>query len=147
MRSEDIATALRWHAEIFVSDKHHVADEICAPDFRWHNPNLPEEFRRGPEGAKAFARALRAAYPDYDLPHKDTVAEGDRVVTRWEFVGTNQGELLGIPATGREVRITGIDILRVVEGRITDLWQEFDVFGWFSQLGVVQMVQPASVGA
>jgi steroid delta-isomerase-like uncharacterized protein len=142
MRSEDIATALRWHGEVFIADKHDVAEEICAADFAWHNPNIPEQFRRGPAAAKEFARALRAAYPDYDLPHKYTVAEGDRVVTMWEFVGTNEGEFLGVPATGKRVQITGIDVFRVVDGKITDLWQEFDMLGWLSQLGIVQIGAP-----
>jgi predicted ester cyclase len=147
MRSEDIATALRWHGEVFVADKHGVADEICAPGFRWHNPNVPEQFRSGAAGAKDFARLLRAAYPDYDLPHKYTIAESDRVVTMWDFVGTHEGEFLGVPPTGVRVHITGIDIFRVVDGRITDLWQEFDVFGWFTQLGVIQMVVPETATA
>jgi steroid delta-isomerase-like uncharacterized protein len=146
MTSEDIATALRWHAEVFVADKHHVAEQICAPDFRWHNPNIPEQFRSGPAGAVEFARLIRAAYPDYDLPHKHTIAEGDRVVTLWDFVGTNEGEFLGVPATGNRVHISGIDVFRVVDGRITDLWQEFDMLGWLSQLGTVQIGVPETVG-
>jgi steroid delta-isomerase-like uncharacterized protein len=147
MRSEDIASALRWHGEIFVADKHHVAHEICAPDFRWHSAHIPEQFRSGPAAAIEFAKLLRAAYPDYDLPHQHTVAEGDRVVTLWEFVGTNEGDFLGVPATGKRVRIGGIDVFRVVDGLITDLWQEFDMLGWLSQLGVVQIGAPEAVAA
>lgn len=143
MRSEDVASALRFHGEIFSADRHAAAAEILASDFRWHNEHLPEAYRGSAEGVVEFARALRAAYPDYELLHRDTLAEGDRVAVRWEFVGTNRGELLGVPPTDRRVRVSGIDWFRVVDGRITDLWQEFDVMGWMQQLGVVPAPEEA----
>jgi steroid delta-isomerase-like uncharacterized protein len=143
MTSEDIATALRFHGDIFSAGRHAAAGEILSDRFQWHNDHLPEQYRTSVEGVVEFARALRAAYPDYELLHRDTAADGGRVAVRWEFTGTNHGELLGVPATGRRVRVSGIDWFHVADGRITEMWQEFDVMGWMQQLGVI----PAPGGA
>lgn len=96
---------------------------------------------------QAFSRAPGAAHPNCGLPHKSSRRGRDRVVTRWELVVTKQREPLVMPATGREVRITGIDGPRVTDGRITDVRRMFDVLEWLSQLGVAQMVPPAAAGA
>lgn len=73
-----------------------AAGEIYAPDFVAHNPNSPEEIH-GPEGVKQLASAFRSAFPDMQSTVEDQIAEGDKVVTRYTFSGTHQGELMGIP--------------------------------------------------
>ncbi len=79
----------------------------------------------------------RMAYPDTHFAVEDQVAEGDKVATRWTAVGTQQGELMGIPATGKKVTVTGMTINRIVNGMIMESWNNFDALGQLQQLGVV----------
>ncbi len=68
---------------------------------------------------------------------EDVVAEGDRVVVRWSAQGSHEGELMGIPATGKPVKVTGIDISRIVAGKIVEAWGEFDGMGIMQQIGAI----------
>jgi steroid delta-isomerase-like uncharacterized protein len=79
-------------------------------------------------------REYRTAFPDLRMTFEDQVSEGDRVVTRWTATGTNLGPFQGMAATGRQARVSGIFINRVVGGRITDTWSSFDRFGLVQQL-------------
>jgi steroid delta-isomerase-like uncharacterized protein len=80
---------------------------------------------------------FRNAFPDFRAVIHDLIAEDDKVVTRKTFDGTHEGELLGIPPTGKEVTIELIDILRVADGKITDHWNVVDQLGLMQQLGVI----------
>jgi predicted ester cyclase len=59
---------------------------------------------------------------------------GNKVVARWSSSGLHRGEFMGIPATGRRVTLKGIDLFRLVDGRIADLWQEIDLMGILQQI-------------
>jgi steroid delta-isomerase-like uncharacterized protein len=131
------ALALRAHLEVMNQAKLDVADEIFDAGVVWHTSLLPPEAQRGPEGFKLFARTVRAAFPDFRLIEDDTIAEGDKVVNRWTFRGTHQGEFVGIPATGKQVMTTGIDIFRIANGKIVEVWQNSDQLGLLQQLGAI----------
>jgi len=67
------------------------------------------------------------------------------VVVRWTMRGTNTGDivtLMHIPATGKQVTLTGIGISRTVEGKTVELWNEQDYLGLFQQLGLIPVPQP-----
>ena len=68
---------------------------------------------------------------------EDLIAEGDKVVGRITAYGTHTGELFGVPATGREIRVSGIAIWRISDGKIVEHWHETDGLGLMQQLGVV----------
>ena len=59
------------------------------------------------------------------------------VVERFTARGTHQAELMHIPATGREVSLPGINILRLRDGRIVERWGVLDLLGFMQQLGAV----------
>jgi steroid delta-isomerase-like uncharacterized protein len=87
----------------------------------------------------------RTAYPDTKLTINDQIASGDQVVTRWTATGTHQGELLGIPATDKQVKVTGIFIDRVEGSKITESWAEFDALGMMQQLGAIPAPSPSPI--
>ena len=64
----------------------------------------------------------------------DQLAEKDRVSTRWSATGMHTGEFAGIPATGREVTLSGIDIHRVSGDRLVELWEQLDLASLVAQL-------------
>ena len=78
-----------------------------------------------------------SAFPDTQMTVEDELADGDKVATRWTATGTHTGELMGIPPTGKQVTVTGMDINRLVGGKIVEHWGEFDQMGMMQQLGVV----------
>jgi len=90
----------------------------------------------GLEGLKDILRAMRAGFPDLVFSTEEQIAEGDKVASRFEWTGTHRGEFLGIPATGRFVRVWGIVIDRLEEGRIKDTRIIMDTLGLMVQLGV-----------
>ncbi len=84
-----------------------------------------------------------AAFPDGQMTIEDLVAEGDRVVARTTFNGTHQGEMQGIPATGKAVSVSGITIFRLDNGKIAEGWLVNDNLGLMQQLGVIPATQAA----
>ena len=88
-------------------------------------------------GLSALYLLLFAAFPDIQYTVEALLAEGDKVVVRWTARGTHTGELMGIPPTGKQVTVTGVNIGRVANGRIVEEWGEFDMMGMMQQLGVV----------
>jgi steroid delta-isomerase-like uncharacterized protein len=134
--SEDLKALARRELEIFSHGDFSVADEIISPDYVGHDPATPEPIR-GPEGVKEQAAGYRAAFSDLALTIDHQVAEGEYVVTRWTARGTHDGELFGIPATGRSVTTTGISVERVVDGKIVEDNTVWDALGLMQQIGAV----------
>ena len=110
-----------------------VIDELFAADFVDHSvpPGLPPDRA----GVKMQFAMFFSAFPDLHVVIHDQVAEGDRVVTRKTFHGTHQGDMMGIPPTGRSIAFDMIDILRVRGGKITDHWVAVDQGLLRAQLG------------
>jgi steroid delta-isomerase-like uncharacterized protein len=90
----------------------------------------------GLEGLKDILRVMRSAFPDLDFAIQEQIAEHDKVASRFEWAGTHKGEFLGVPATGRRVRVWGVVIDRLEEGRIKDTRIIMDTLGLMVQLGV-----------
>jgi predicted ester cyclase len=80
---------------------------------------------------------LLTGFPDVKLTHEFEVERDDRVVIRWTAKATHTGEFVGIPPTGKPAIVSGIDIFRVEEGKLAELWQEWDQLGMLRQLGVI----------
>lgn len=112
-----------------------VIDEIVAEEFVSHSapPGLPP----GREGVWMWASAFRAAFPDLWSQVEDVIVEGDQVVERFSGGGTHRGELFGIPPTGVQMQTTGINILRIVGGKVVEHWGNSDDLGVMRQLGVI----------
>jgi predicted ester cyclase len=114
------ATVLRFVDK--VQNQHEIGalDELFSPDFVDHSgistkPNL--------DGTKQFFTTFFTAFPDIQVTIHDQVVEGDKVWMRKKFKGTHQGEFMGLPPTGKPVKINVIDIHRVVDGKIIEHWR------------------------
>ena len=131
------AVVRRFFEEVWNKGKLNVLDEIIAKDHVSSGPGSLPGLPTGPEGSKQFVTVYRNAFPDVHFTIDDQLAEGDQVVTRWTGHGTHQGELVGIPATGKSSTVTGITENRIVDGKIVESWNIFDQFGMMQQLGVI----------
>lgn len=91
----------------------------------------------GVSGLQDAIRAMRTGFPDIMFTIVEQIVEGDKVASRFEWTGTHKGEFLGIPATGKAVRVWGIVIDRLEDGRIKDTRILMDAAGMMGQLGVL----------
>lgn len=132
------AVSRRWFLDMFSQGKLELADQVNTTDYDNHDPYLPPgSLGRGPAASQALITLYRGAFPDVQFTIDDQVAEGDRVVTRWTATGTNNGSLMGMPATGKAVTISGIGVDRFVGGKIAETWPSYDLLGMLQQLGFV----------
>ena len=110
-------------------------DEIISADYVHHDASSPAA--AGIDGYKQFVKYYMNAFPDAHFTIDDAFTSGDSEVTRWIVTGTHQGELAGIPPTGRRFSVTGISIARIANGKIIESWNNWDALGLMQQLGVV----------
>ncbi|MBA2276666.1 MAG: ester cyclase [Chloroflexia bacterium] len=130
--SSDPATvATRFFDELHTAGDLDAAAELVAPGAFVHTP---DGVMRGPDGIAELVTTLRTAFPDATFPIAEVVVAGDTVLVRWSMVGTHQGEFGGIAPTGTAVKMDGIAILRVHNGRIVEDWVQYDRLGLLQQL-------------
>ena len=110
-----------------------VFTEYYAPDCVMHST----------EGDRSFEEELKetvlyfAACPDFKFTPEDIIAEGDKVVTRWTAYGTHEAPIRDIPATGKRVKVNGVTIKRLADGKVVEEWSLFDMFGVMQQLRAI----------
>jgi steroid delta-isomerase-like uncharacterized protein len=110
-------------------------DEVFWPDVLIRTP-LPIK-TTGAEAFKEVFATLFRAFPDLHVAIEDLIEEGDKVVARNTVTGTNLGEYMGRPPTGKSVTYNEIFILRFADGRIAEIWGVVDVLAQLRQLGVI----------
>ena len=145
---ENKAIVQRILSEFWLGGNLAVLDELLAPDCINHEQSNPEQ--RGKAACKQWANDVRLVnrrgFPDYDITPEDIVAEGDKVVKRWVFQGTHSGEFAGIPPTGKRVTRRGITLYRLAQGRVTEMYWNYDVFGLLQQLGAIPAPDQQTAG-
>ena len=122
-----------------------VVDEIYAADWVDTSPPIPG-IPQTRDGLKQFMGEYLRAYPDARITIEDQLVEGDRVVTRWTGRGTQTGQFMEMPPSGKRVAVQGVQIDRLSGGKIVESWTLFDQLGMLQQLGAVPAPrQPAVV--
>jgi steroid delta-isomerase-like uncharacterized protein len=136
MSTEENKAIVRRFCDVLFNEKRvDRADEFVARDYIDRDA-LPGQ-APGLEGAKQKWAMYFAAMADMRFRIDEMVAEGDNVVVRWTGEGTHQGELLGIPPTRKSIRIGGISIYRLAEGKIAEDSEHWDKLGLMQQLGAL----------
>jgi steroid delta-isomerase-like uncharacterized protein len=120
----------RHYEEVLTKKKADVVDEIYADPIR-----IGDDASMPRAQFKALTGLTYAAFPDLVVTVKDQIAEGDKVVSRFSAVGTQRGDFMGLPPSGKRVTIKAIHIHQVEDGRIAALWEEIDLAGLYQQLG------------
>ncbi|GAA4861992.1 ester cyclase [Saccharopolyspora rosea] len=125
-----------WEA---VWDRGEVAalDDLLAPDYvrRSHSASTAQNR----EEFAASVLAVRDAFPDLRTSIDDMLVDGDRVAVRWHSLGTHTGEFLGVPPTGRPVRVSGATFSRFDGDRIVEEWVTWDPRQLLSALGIIPL--------
>jgi steroid delta-isomerase-like uncharacterized protein len=127
---------MRRYLDVFEQGNIELLDELLAPDYVNRTPATPD-LPTGPEGVKGVVSMFRSAMPDLRVAVEDMIAEGDKVATRYTLEGTHEGELFGVPPTGRRLSIKSMTVERVSDGKIREHWRVTDNLEMMQQLGVV----------
>ena len=112
----------RFYDDVFTAGNLAAVDELVSADCVEHAPLPGLTAGDTRDALKAFVTTLRTATPDVQVRAEVVIAEGDLVAAYWTAEGTHDSELMGIPATGTQVRFGGLDLVRVVDGRCTEHW-------------------------
>jgi len=136
--TENKAVVRRYVEEAFNKNNPSLVDELCSPQYQHHDPGTPTA-RSGPAALKQVISIYHTAFPDVRITIDDQIAEGDQVVSRWTGQGTHRGELMGVAPTGRQVKVSGIQIDRISGGKFVEGWVNWDTMGMLQQLGVVSI--------
>lgn len=128
--------------EIWNRNNLNAADELVAENFVDHTP-LPGQLP-GRDGFKQVVRTIHGAFPDIQETIEDLVAEGDKVVLRVLMKGTHINPFMGIESTNKRIEISGMAIVRIVDGKIAERWSISDDFSLFIELGAVYLKEEFS---
>jgi len=128
-------------------NKHNPAlvDDIFRADYVDRSPDMPG-IPHTRDGLKQLMGVYLRAFPDVNVVVEEQLVEGERVVTRWTAYGTQTGELMDLPLSGRKAVVSGIQIDRLSGGKIIESWSLFDQLGMLQQLGAAPAPKQA-VGA
>jgi steroid delta-isomerase-like uncharacterized protein len=134
MSVENEALVRRFFEDLCNGRQQDVADEIVAGDYVSHGPQAPPA--EGPEGVKARVAVYQESL-DGHWDVQEVFSAGDRVVARWTGSGTHEGELMGVPPTGRPIAVEAISVFRIADGKIAEEWTVWDALGLLQQVGAV----------
>jgi len=124
----------RFYEEVWNKGNLDAADTIFADDYVRHDLR-PGNPLPGPAGQKKIAADFRAAFPDLHMTIDVIVAEGDIIAARWTTEGTNTGQWGSIPPTGKRAKFSGVNIFRIANGKVVEIWNHRDDLGVMQQLG------------
>jgi steroid delta-isomerase-like uncharacterized protein len=132
--STNIEIIMRFEQAFRAGDQPTI-DELCDPGLVDHNPAPDHEPTLA--GFKQKVAGFKAIFPDLEEDLQEIIAGGDTVATRWVVTGSHQQEFMGIRATGQTIRVEGMNFYRLKNGRVTDIWTQFDGVGMMQQLGPI----------
>ncbi len=135
MSVQEHEVAVRRWIEAWNAHDPDAVEKLLTPDFVRHDANLPEVV--GPAAQRDFMLGVFGAFPDIQFKPQQFTAQGDIVVARLVVRGTQRGEFLGVPATGRAVAVQSVETFRLADGKVVEQWVVMDALGLLQQLGAV----------
>lgn len=134
MSSQNKSAAVLIMEELYSKGNMDIIDDIVSDEYIYRAPGLEV---KGSRGLKDFVTDYRNAFPDLNVQIDDIIAEGDKVVTRFNMSGTNSGDFDGMAPTNKKVTATGVLISKYLNGKLVEDWDQFDTYGMMQQLGVI----------
>jgi steroid delta-isomerase-like uncharacterized protein len=132
--AENKEVVLRWAEEVLNQRRIDTIDELMADDFTWRMPFAPEPLR-GPRAMKEIVSAFLGGFSDFAVEVKSVLAEGDKVALEYTASGTNDGEFLGSPPTGRRAEWTVLHIFTLRDEKVAEDVTVLDRLTLMQQLG------------
>jgi steroid delta-isomerase-like uncharacterized protein len=132
MSDQNITAVRRLTQEGFVAGKVGVVDDLVAENCVDHDP-MPGQ-GQGRDGQRYTCQMVVDGLSNRSTLQDDYLAADDTVIENWIFQGTHTGVFLGVPATGKQLQVRGIEIYRLADGRIVERWGVVDAAGVMEQL-------------
>jgi len=131
---ENKALVRRYMEETFNQGNLSVIDQLASSDFVYHHATGRDLSK---EAYKKMSIMTQNAFPDVYMEIDDLFAEGDKVACRFTITATHKGEYQGIPPTGKKITFQGINIFRIADSKIAEIWSRLNLLGMMQQLGVI----------
>jgi steroid delta-isomerase-like uncharacterized protein len=138
-KQQNMVLTKKLYEELFNKDNLKICDELIANHVKLIDPASPHN----KEGLKAFKEQQNLyihAFPKNKVRIDEMFEADDKVVVRWTCQGTQKGEFLGIAPSNKAFKITGISIYRFANGKITEIWQNWDRLALLEQIGEIAQV-------
>jgi steroid delta-isomerase-like uncharacterized protein len=133
--ADNLSLMKRWYDEVWHGQSDDTVRELLAPNASLWGQLGPEKKIIGPDAFVSFAQSIRTAFPDTEVVVEDAFAVDDKVAVRWTATGTHKGEIFGAAPTGNRIRIEGVTIVRIENGKIVEGWDNWDRLGMLQQIG------------
>lgn len=121
----------------FVKNDQATLNELLDPNMVDHTPAPGGTGTK--EGFMAQIDGYTSAFENLTIDLQSTLLEGDEAATRWTVTGTHSAEFAGVPATGKTVTVGGMNFYKLANGKITDVWTQFDAMSLMMQIGAIPM--------
>jgi len=136
VEEQNLELATRYN-EAWKSGDLEAIKEIYSPDFVWHASDGGDYSSE--EMIEINRKAIeqhKTAFPDMTIINEYVIVKVDKVITRYTLRGTHTGEVEGISATGNKIEFSGIEIIRIENGKIAESWEENNPLRFYQQLGM-----------
>jgi steroid delta-isomerase-like uncharacterized protein len=133
---ENVVLMRRWFKEVWNDGKSQTIYDLMDENGVAVGQDQPGVEIRGPREFEAFYQRIRGAFPDITMTIEDNFGVDDKVVVRWSAVMTHTGDQLGIPATNKRIKVTGISIAQMENGKIVRGWDNWDQLAMQQQLAI-----------
>lgn len=130
--------AVRWFDELWNQGRRETIDELLAPDAVIHDGDCHTV---GAAQFHPFFDRIHSVFSDLKFGIHTVIVEGNMVCVRWSFAAKHTCDGLGVPASGKSISATGMSLLRVVDGKLVEGWQNWDMLGLMQQ---IQGCEPAA---
>lgn len=135
---ENVELMRRWFKEVWNEGRTQTISDLLAPNGIGIGQLEDGSPLRGPGEFVPFVERIRGAFPDINVVVEDAFGAKDKVVLRWSATMTHRGDHLGMPASGKHVRMTGITIARIADKKIVEGWDNWDQLGMLKQIGAYE---------
>jgi predicted ester cyclase len=136
MSLEENKAIVRRLYDAFNKHNWDLLDDLVAPEYFDHTRQL-----RGLETLKQQMKLGRLAFSDYHETIEDIIAEGDKVWVLITYTAAHTGDFFGLAPTGNKLAAPGVDIHRIVDGKVLEYWNVTNTLDWFIQLGVIEYTE------
>ncbi len=133
---KNTAAVQRFYDEVMGKGNMKVIDELIADNYVEHYVPTPDT-PKNKAGLAQMMSMFRTAFPDLQVTVEDIIAKGDKVWAYTTMRGTNKGEFMGMPATGKKIEVKGVDIVRFANGKAVEHWGLNDDLTMMQQLGMI----------
>lgn len=133
-----VERAIQAFGEIVSEQDYHRLPDLLAEDFVWRTPAAPDGPVEGVDEAREVMERITGGFPDFQAEPGDVFVEGNEGIAPVRFTGTHEGEFMEIPPTGREIELTGMTKVRVVDGELQEQHDVANMQTLLAQVGAVE---------